>query len=202
MDELKLYLTKTEYLRRNILQIKAFVGCEAVSRCERFIKEDDRLLSLGSSFLIKKYVGDVYVDKFGKPRADGVFFNVSHSRDIVGIAVGARHDVGLDIEKDVPDADFPVNVCISPGEAAALDKVGFLPLFVSKESLSKAEGRGLVGDIMQIPALPFDGEVIYLGKKYFRHTVKYDGYFISVSAENEDFTIKTEELFDVGQKNL
>lgn len=199
MNKINLYLINIDTVKKNLGAVCAAVGEKAVSKAERYIKESDKLLSLGASFLLKRYVGgEISVDEYGKPRADGVFFSISHSHGLSGLAVTHGGDVGLDIEKNGEDDGFPIEFCLSDSEMKENEKTGFLPLFVAKESLSKAEGRGLYGDIKNIPALPPDGETEYLGKKYFRHSAEYYGYFISVTCAGEDFSIITEEIYDVG----
>ena len=77
------------------------------------------------------------------------------------------------------------------------EKNQFLDFFVAKESLSKAYGTGLALGIKEIPALPFDGKVRYKEKTFFRHKMRIEGYFGSVSLENDDFSIEYEEIKEI-----
>ena len=84
--------------------------------------------------------------------------------------------------------------CLSEEERAYLEHgERFLRMFVAKESLAKADGRGIAGDIRAIPALPLDGAVSYNGIRYYRHSLEWNGYVLSVTQAREDFIIETKE---------
>ena len=203
METIKLYLLKTDEIRNNREYLYGFVPPERAAKARRYTREADGLLSLGAGYLIKKYVGEYRCEKTGKPVSDNCFFGVSHSGDLVGLAVNANFSVGLDIEKDEKergDRKTLAEHCLSESELehfVSVGKRGFLEYFVAKESLSKAEGKGLNGRVKHIPALPFDGEVIYEGRRYFRHTLSFNGYYISVSLSDADFEIQAEEIYEI-----
>ncbi len=81
----------------------------------------------------------------GKPRLPGgPGFSLTHSGDLVGVAVHPDGEVGLDVElvRDVGDlAAMAAHVC-SPAETAP-DTGTFFALWTRKEALLKATGRGL-----------------------------------------------------------
>ena len=175
-----------------------FVSPDRAEKAKKYVKEEDRLLSLGGAYLIKKYVGDVTVDERGKPRSENHFFNISHSVDLVGIAISDKRDIGLDIEKDREIKGGVDKYCLSADEFEACENgLCFLSAFVAKESLAKADGRGIVGDIKAIPALPLDGPIEYGGKCFYRHTFKMEGYRISVALEGEDFKIDAKTILEI-----
>lgn len=195
MDTVKVCFIDVEFVEKNKSAITDFIDKERLKKAERYIDEKDRLLSLGGSYLIKKYVGDIYIDDNKKPRSKSVFFNVSHSGGKAAIAVSAAGEVGLDIEKDAPVKRNLVEYCLSDAELESFNGgQPFLKFFVAKESLAKADGRGIKSDIKLIPALPFDGETYYDGKRYFRRSVATDGYFVSVTLKDKDFEISYETI--------
>ena len=168
---------------------------EDIKRSDRFINDSDKLLSIGSAFLKNKYVdGTISVNSYGKPESNKCCFNISHSHDLVGLAITHNHKVGLDIERRQNLSDDVKAYCLSEHEIKELDKDDALKYFVSKECLVKAEGSGLPDDIKSVPALPLDGEVEYKNKKYYRHTINSNSHYISVALEGADFEIHTEEL--------
>jgi 4'-phosphopantetheinyl transferase len=84
------------------------------------------------------------------PRA--LQFNVSHSADIALIAVGARHHLGVDVEKIRTDVDTTslAERFFSPRERAGLQTLpdrlrvpGFFACWTRKEAFLKATGAGL-----------------------------------------------------------
>ena len=195
MITVKVFLLNIRSIAENKDFLFGYVDPDRALRAKRYVKESDGLLSLGAAYLIKKYVGEYSVDEKGKPHSERFFFNVSHSVDLVGIAICDCADTGLDIEKERPESKDIINYCLAPEEMKAyVEGKKFLSLFVAKESLAKAEGTGIFGEIKKIPALPIDGEVTYKGNIYYRHTVKKEGYYISVSIKNNDFVVITEEI--------
>ena len=170
-----------------------------VEKAKRFVKEDDEALSLAAGYLIARYVGEYYVDPYGKPRSERLFFNLSHSADVAALAVSTSSEVGLDIEKNCEkkDVDDLADYCLNDEEQNEYrNGRPFLSLFTAKESLAKAEGKGLFATaVKKIPSLPLDGEVKYQNKTYHRHTLNKDGYFLSVTSEGGDFEIQTEETY-------
>ena len=133
-------------------------------------------------------------DTFMKTVPFSLFFNVSHSSDLVVIAISDSEEIGIDIEKDADKNKELVSYCLSEEEIQEYDKgVSFLELFVSKESIAKADGKGLSSNIKSIPALPLNGKAEYMEKTFFRHNIKKEGYFVSITLENNDFYIIEEE---------
>ena len=195
MKTVRMYLLKAGTVERFKSEILAFVSRERVEKASRFVREEERLLSLGAAYLMQRFAGQTVCDGKGKPRSDSVSFNVSHSRDLIGIALCDGAEIGLDIEKQVSKPDGLVEYCLSDQEKGAYEQgVPFLDLYVSKESLGKAEGSGLLPGIREIPALPLDGPVEYAGRVFYRHSVMLEGYFASVTLEKSDFGIRTEWL--------
>jgi 4'-phosphopantetheinyl transferase len=91
----------------------------------------------------------------GKVRAAGVELSVTHSGQLVGVAVSDR-PVGLDVEKVDPelDVDTLARMALSAAEAQALSgydgiaKVrAFTAYWTRKEAVLKATGEGLRGDL-------------------------------------------------------
>jgi 4'-phosphopantetheinyl transferase len=105
------------------------------------------------------------VNAYGKPALAGTtsgqtMFNLSHSGDIVVIAITAGRDLGVDVEaiRPISDADAIARRHFAPAErarlatAAARDRdQAFLRLWTRKEAYVKAVGGGL-----SIPLDSFD----------------------------------------------
>ena len=194
MEKITLYFLNTETVKRSFDEFTALLDEFSFGKARRLLNENDRLLSVGGAYLVRKATGGkpIYYNDHGKPYSDGAFFSVSHSVDLVGIAVASGVEVGLDIEKIRATDERLERRCLSEEELSA--PCSFLSLFVAKESLAKATGRGIGGDLKKIPALPTDGKVVFCGETYFRHAFIKSGYEISVSARGEDFTLSEEYL--------
>lgn len=195
MEKIRLFLCKTELIEKSENTIKRALKDEEISKAARFVRKSDRLLSLGSSYLKRRFVfGDreISLSRFGKPYSPDIFFNVSHSVDIAGIAISDKYEVGLDIEKEREDHRDLADHCLSTEEKLSGEE--FLTLFTSKESIAKAEGSGLKTDIKDIPALPLDGIVRYKDRLYYRHSYFKAPYHISISLCETDFYIEEDYL--------
>ena len=197
MERVKVYLLHIHSIEGKEEHLKGVLPASRVEKAKRFVRAEDRLLSLAAGYLVHRHVGDYYVDEWGKPKADGVCFNLSHSGEYAALAVAPR-EVGLDIERAKSDKDYDALAafCFGQDELEAYRRgTPFLALFTAKESLSKADGRGLSADIKTIPAMPVDGAVTYQAKSYYRHALEYNGYYVSVTMESADFEIISEETY-------
>jgi 4'-phosphopantetheinyl transferase len=104
----------------------------------------------------------------GKPRlvdADGVHFSVSHSADVVAVAVSRAGPVGVDIERVAPwhdaDLDEVAELTLAPVERAVLARqpaadraLAFTTYWTRKEAAVKAVGTGLTAPLEEIVVSP------------------------------------------------
>lgn len=84
----------------------------------------------------------------GKPRCPGgPEFNVSHSGDLILLALHPCRPVGVDVERERPGLDWrPIaRRVLAPVECEALTAEGFLAAWCRLEAQLKAGGRGLAG---------------------------------------------------------
>ena len=94
----------------------------------------------------------------GKVRADGAELSVTHSGDLVGVAIG-DHPLGLDVEKIDPrvDVDGVAKLALSPREVQELTQYDgltkaevFTSYWTRKEAVVKATGQGLRTDLRTV----------------------------------------------------
>ncbi len=94
----------------------------------------------------------------GKPEAEGVHFNVTHSGEIVLLAVCDDRAVGVDVERrrDVPRVNALVERWLTAAERTELDRLrerglddsdAFLRVWSLKEARLKALGVGISGAV-------------------------------------------------------
>lgn len=113
-------------------------------------REEDIRLSLGVELLLSEYLGrkpEYYIDEYGKPQGEEIYFSFSHSGNVAVCAV-SNNPVGVDVEKirsvniDVAKKRFCKseyqNIITSQDPE---DK--FLEYWVKKESYLKAVGKGI-----------------------------------------------------------
>lgn len=128
-------------------------------RTEKILKyrcEPDRKRSLGAGLLLLELlprygadIKDIRISADGKPEAEGVFFNLSHSGGYVICAVGDR-PVGCDVEqvKKAPGQVAEHFFCeseiayINMAESGRRDQA-FFRIWTMKESYMKMTGEGM-----------------------------------------------------------
>ena len=185
-------------IKQNIGRVEEQLSSSALAKAERFVREEDRLLSLGGSLLLEKFAGPLDKLKYGpdgKPCFDageGPFFNISHSVDLAGILVSDEHEVGLDIEKIRPGFSDLQDFCLSEEERESGED--FLKLFTAKESLCKAIGTGLTDEIKTVPAIPLEGRIQYCNRIFYRNIIYKEGYYIFAAAAEDEFYITEAEI--------
>ena len=164
----------------------------------RIMPEEGRKQRLGAGLLLTKVLKEhgaapeeVYYDTGGKPRHEKVKFSLSHSGELVALALSDSGEVGCDVEKirEVPENVIRI---FSEKEQAALNeltderKKHFFRLWTMRESYLKMTGEGLSG--MGKIALSEDG--IFRGGKLvscFIRNYDVDGYSVSVCGEEDCF---------------
>ncbi|MGY4771505.1 4'-phosphopantetheinyl transferase family protein [Kribbella sp. CWNU-51] len=100
----------------------------------------------------------------GKVRVDGVELSVTHSGELVGVAIG-DHPVGLDVEKVDPgiDIDAVGRLCLAPEEVQGLAQYdgiarakAFTQVWTRKEAVVKTTGVGVRADLRTVVVSPPD----------------------------------------------
>ncbi len=91
----------------------------------------------------------------GKPRLAGdhtLFFNLSHSEDVVAVAVTRVGEIGIDVEveRDIPDARAIAGTLMSEADLASFERRhptarsrAFLEWWTRREAAAKATGVGI-----------------------------------------------------------
>ena len=180
-DQVHLWITKTKdaSIPEVAESYRALITSEELSKVDRFLYEEDRIASLVARAMVRTvlahYIGcrpeDICLSTSptGKPRlADRPCpqFNLSHTRDLVVLAVSASIPVGVDTEMNRPIPDFlqiaeryfareesETLTRLPPEDATAR----FYDLWMLKESYLKACGLGLhfpLKDCVFIPTFP------------------------------------------------
>ncbi len=145
--------------REFIVNNMFYLNREEMCRCQRFLKEDDRLRFAGGRIFtkliaaeyLKKSPADMIINtpKNGKPVIMGdtkLEYNISHSGDMILLAFSASAEVGVDIEKKDPHIDAALlSTVLHPHEKEAVLRCGadeFYTIWTNKEAYVKAVGKG------------------------------------------------------------
>ena len=174
----------------------------------RYKMEHSRKQGLAAGLLLKYVLGsrglsmeDISYGQNGKPQIQELYFNLSHSKDIVICAVSDKN-VGCDVEaiatvkEGIAERFFTENENNYLKSFKAEEKVSeFFRLWTIKESYMKLTGEG-----MSLPLQDFDVNMSNPVKIYRNselcpcHVKEYEAeeYKIAVCAEEKDFCEKIE----------
>ncbi|MBP5342868.1 4'-phosphopantetheinyl transferase superfamily protein [bacterium] len=149
-----------------------------------------------STYLKRYYIKDYFLSEYNKPLSNNIFFNISHSDNLIVLATSKYYEIGVDVER-IKYVDDKVKRRVS--DAYEYDELSndssFIKFWTAKESLVKAKGTGFIKDIKKINAYPFDGIKEYMSEKYYSHILKIDDYIISI-------TLKTDNDFKIIKKKI
>ncbi len=167
-DELHVWLASTEIGSQRLGELERTLSADEIARAGRFHFERDRKNFVGRRGILRAVLASYLetrpsalrflYNKFGKPRlADSrevrnLSFNLSHSNEVILIAVAIDRDVGVDVElidNSVPSEEVAKRF-FSVNEIAALEAMpqplrlaGFFGCWARKEAYIKARGMGL-----------------------------------------------------------
>lgn len=157
----------------------------------KYTVENVKKEKIVSTILKRKYIGDYYLNEYGKPLSKDKCFNISHSHGYIALIIDTAN-VGIDIEK-IRDVDSDLMDFISNVEERNYihDNVSFFEIWTNKEALVKASGTGIRNKPNSIPGLPLNGIIVYNNKNYFNKTIRYDDLIITTSKEDvNDYEIE------------
>lgn len=134
---------------------------------------------------------NITVSTYGKPFLPDkpVFFNISHSGSLVVGVATQQGDVGVDIEHLRPVEWKQYKDCFSIQEWRAISfteddpNERLLEAWTKKESLVKADGRGLQVDLKDIVLDDDIGIIRKEGKKWHFRKIPIEGYSCYVCSE-------------------
>ena len=143
----------------------SFLSTAEIKRANAFHFNEDRKRYVQAHALLRlilcEYTGiqpqniDYEIGTHGKPRLaseNPVYFNLSHTKEMIAVAVSLEQNIGIDIEKqaDITDIDSVAHQFMSQEEynemsclKAEAKKDYFYQCWVQKEALVKASGRGI-----------------------------------------------------------
>ena len=182
---IRLILFDVNKLKDDFLNI-SYLSKEDIKNALRYKNMIDKKQHIISSYLKRKYVKNYYLDENKKPISNDIFFNISHSKNLVGIALGDI-EIGLDIEyKNKDRNDKLINYICSDNEIEFIkEESDFYKIWTSKESLLKCVGIGIVNSLAYVNALPLNGKKIYNDETYYSHYIDYLDYSISITIKGD-----------------
>jgi 4'-phosphopantetheinyl transferase len=169
-----------------------------VNDIKRYRLENDRKSRLIARLLVQKYVLEKtnnwnWIDwkksENHKPEvAQGPFFNISHSGNIVIVGFSENSEVGVDIEEIAEIDVASMAHYFHPDEIEYLkehanDKVLFYTIWTKKEAFLKACGMGIVNGLHQISVL--NDRLFYKGNWNIKSMDVAQGYKCAICSTEE-----------------
>lgn len=185
MNKITIYYLNTEDIKNNEEYIISSISKERLEKANKHIIHDDYLLSIGGSYLIYQHLGEktIHLTKNGKPYMDNVYFSISHSKEMVAIAISDK-PIGLDIEYIRPLLmDITSTIATKEEQESIHNNEDLFKLWCLKESLSKCIGIGLNQGVKNLTAK--EGIYQYNDKIYVGKTTTYNGYQIAVTIKDD-----------------
>lgn len=192
MDLVNLKLINIKSISNDLDYIISYINQDRLEKANKIINKNAKTLSLGASYLLKKYLGNYKIlesDK-GKPFIeDGPFFNISHSKEFVVLGISDKRDIGVDIEFIKDNNIDAIKYVLNDDEKNTDNIETLFQYWTSKESLVKCLSTG-ISDMHFAPALPLNGPKTFRNEKYYTKTTTIYGYSLSI-------TLKGDEPFEV-----
>ena len=178
------------------------LSAERKCRIMKYLKAEDRKRSLGAGLLLNEILprygaspAGIRIGEGGKPEMEGIFFNLSHSDNIVICAI-AEKEVGCDVEKIVKAPEGVAERFFHTGESAYVNACmgeerdhRFFRIWTMKESYIKMTGEGMSLDFDRFEVILDSGEIKVRrdGKLLSCRIMEYTipGYKVSVCAKEE-----------------
>lgn len=201
--EMAITLLPVDSVRGQLGQAARLLTTGRYAKMMSYQREEDRLRSFASSLLLQKAARgrNIFYNEAGKPLAEGLFFNLSHSGNYAVLAE-ADNWVGVDIEEMAPIGDW-AEEALTPQEYAwmlqgvdeAQQQRRFYSLWTRKESLVKCEGHGFWGSPGEISVMPVEGRrlIDYAGKAYGLCSLELEGYMLSAALRGKEPRLRVEK---------
>ncbi len=162
---------------------------------ERLKDEKSKRQSLAAGLMLNEYISDkeIKLNEYGKPYADGVYFNIAHSGNYVILAVSDKAEVGCDIE-ELKTCEFERmgKVVFTDNEMnelrASTDKRDkFFEFWTKKEAFIKCIGEGFHFPVKSLDLSGGKAHTVYNNKKLFFKEYMLSGYKIMLCSEDTEY---------------
>ena len=191
MDNVTLYIFDTRKTALTELLELSRLSEEELQSLEKYKAIEVKKEKIVSLYFRNKYIGETTTNEYGKPLSDKVFFNISHSKRVVVLAVSENHDIGVDVEV-IRNKDEDLVKYISNEKELAFIKneFDFFSIWTNKESLVKCLGTGIRNKVKEIPSLPINGKKEFSNQTFFSKFIKNNDYIISITInDDKDFNL-------------
>ena len=195
MKNIVVRMLSKETIKKSFSFVASFIEESRLNKAKRYKKEDDQLLSMGGSYLIKRFLPDkeVIYEEGKKPYIlGGPSFNISHSNDYV-VFVSDDVDIGIDIEI-IDSRKIDAIYFVLKEDEKDENIHNLFRMWTNKESLAKCKGTG-VNEIKNASPLPLNGVRTFDHQDYYTVSMIYMDYALSITRNGK-------EPFDISIVNV
>ncbi|MGE7694261.1 4'-phosphopantetheinyl transferase family protein [Lysinibacillus sp. NPDC094177] len=184
-------------------QLLNYVSIDRIKKIQSYKFSVDQLLSLYGELLVRKGIMDLTgmkneeidfnIGLYGKPyvmRLDGIFFNISHTRDCVCCCLSTKHQIGIDVERiqnppyEIMRDFFHSNEIKMINSRKNDDRDNlFYEMWTRKEAYLKRKGIGINQEITKCDTLQVEDCF---------HTLRIKNYFCTICSEESTLHSFTE----------
>lgn len=174
-----------------------FLNDKNLEELKKYKVEQTKKEKAASMIFKNRYVGEYYLNEYGKPLSKTKYFNISHSHGLV-VYVEDNNPIGIDVEKTRPvSEELKRYICLDEEYRYIKNDLDFFSIWTNKESLVKTIGTGLNGDIKNVPALPLNDERSFKGAIYYSRLLFHGPYLISITiCSKEHFALNPRVIYD------
>ncbi len=186
----KLILLNVEGLDPSLFSL---LSEEEQKRYNRYLKQEDRLLHLGSRLLMKKVLGDKKLahKRNGKPYLiGGPHFSLTHSYPYVGLLLCPGCSVGVDLETKERLGKSEVEAFFHEQDRLLWQDPGLL--WCLKEAVYKCRSKGYFNP--KEPVIPWGVGIVKQEKDRFFYKSFEDERLLIVAASKKKLDIQFEEV--------
>ena len=178
-------------------------------KVDAYKPQRSKQLSLGAGILLNRALEDIGITDYEvelgereKPHIKGrddVFFNISHSKDVVILGI-SDHEIGVDVEKTKHFKDSLINYVFGPSDLDVAKElsddrdISFTRLWTVKESIMKHSGKGIALEPKGISLRLEEGKIKASSAGYDCEALnlisfEIPDYQITVCSEYSDFVM-------------
>lgn len=185
VKKVELYYVELDKLNEEIINNLPYIKDEDYLSMNKYSGKKNKLQHLISFYFKRKYLGDFFLNEYGKPLANERFASISHSDNLVIVGVGDT-DIGVDVEKVKPVRDdLKRYVTIDSEYEKIKNDTDFFKVWTAKEALIKCLGLS-ISKVKNVPAFPLDGKKEYLDNNIYTKEVVINDYVIAVCVKETD----------------
>ncbi len=164
-----------------------------------YLNPKNKYLSLIAWLMIKKLISDYNMDEntileikkneFGKPYHPNLYFNYSHSGNVVICAASKNIQLGIDVEniRDIKPDEY--NNCFTEVEKDkiinSINNHLFFELWCKKESVAKADGKGMTIPFNEIIINKNHALIFGSDKKWFLQNINIHAQYCACLCTSE-----------------